>query len=222
MNTSSSPVIAADEQQRRQRIARSAYARGRRAAEAALTRRSLGERAALPRPGRGTVVVERPRTPDGTLSALTTDAAVARAAAYTAAAALAVTAARAESGIADSNELRDIVAQAGIHEQAWRDRLGDAGIDPDALDAGDPDELRDARLQEFVLDETEFESIAENTLDASADTAGPPGLDPAELAQIPEAMQLDRAEPVDITGWAEVVDIDLAAEVSTESEVQPW
>lgn len=222
MNTSSSPVMAADEQQRRQRIARSAYARGRRAAEAALTRRSLGERTASPRPGRGTVYFERPRTPDGTLSALTTDTAVARAAAYTAAAALAVTAARAESGIADSNELRDIATQAGIHEQAWRDRLGDAGIDPDALDSPDADELRDTRPDEGVLGAAEFESIAEHSLDAAADTAGPPPLDPAGLAQVPESMQLDRAEPVDITGWAEVVDIDRAAEVSTESEVQAW
>lgn len=217
-------AVSADEQIRRTRLVHAAYLRGRRAAVAAVAHRGLAQRAATPRiQVRDQVVqVRTVRQYERPLDSLDRDAAIARAAIYTAAAAVAAATARSEVALTGSAEAREMLARTEIHEQAWRDRLTESGIDVPSIETTIADLSTDTASGNVAtwpnvtseVSDSEVEAIAQDTLDTAAGSA----VEPQPLLDTLPAPVLDTV--VDITDYAEV--IDAPHEVSLDTEVGSW
>ncbi|MBY6413341.1 hypothetical protein HQ346_16725 [Rhodococcus sp. BP-252] len=218
-------AFSADEQTRRTRLAHAAYLRGRRAAVAAVAHRGLAQRANAPRTQvrEQVVQVRAVRQYERPIDHLDGDAAIARAAIYTAAAAVAAATARSEVALTDSAEAREMLARTEIHEQAWRDRLADSGIDVPSIETTIADLSTDTAPDDNVatwpnvtseVSDSEVEAIAQDTLDTAAGSA----VEPEPLLDTLPAPVLETV--VDITDYAEVIDVEHT--VSHDAEVGAW
>lgn len=216
-------VTSAEEQTRRTRLAHAAYLRGRRAAVAAVSHRGLSQRATAPRPQvRDQAQVRTVRQYERPIDSLDRDAAITRAAIYTAAAAVAAATARSEVALTHSAEAREMLARSEIHEQAWRDRLAESGIDVPSIETTIADLSTDAGVDDAVVwpnvtsevSDSEVEAIAQDTLDTAAGSAP----EPEALLETLPAPVLDTV--VDITDVAEVIDVEHS--VSLDAEVGSW
>ena len=215
-------VTSAEEQTRRTRLAHAAYLRGRRAAVAAVSHRGLSQRATAPRTQvRDQIQTRTVRQYERPIDSLDRDAAITRAAIYTAAAAVAAATARSELAVTDSDEAREMLARSEIHEQAWRDRLAESGIDVPSIETTiadlPTDGVDDAAVWPNVTSEvsdSEVEAIAQDTLDTAAGTTP----EPEPLLETLPAPILDTV--VDITDHAEVIDVEHS--VSLDAEVGSW
>lgn len=216
-------VTSAEEQTRRTRLAHAAYLRGRRAAVAAVAHRGLSQRAAAPRTQvHDQVQVRTVRQYERPIDSLDRDAAITRAAVYTAAAAVAAATARSELAVTDSAEAREMLARTEIHEQAWRDRLAESGIDVPSIETTIADLPTDTGADDAVVwpnvtsevSDSEVEAIAQDTLDTAAGSAP----EPEPLLKTLPTPVLDTV--VDITDYAEV--IDAPHSISLDAEVEAW
>ena len=178
MTRSPSPA----EQQRRSQIAASAYQRGRRAALAAARRRALPDRAAARRDEvRSRSHSYEPRSDSRAFGLLDSNASLVRAAAYLAAAGVAheLVTAQTVTSSADQSWIDDTSNRTAVHEEAWRDRLVENGIDDAVLHPGLSDDALDDLPTELAgLD---FDGIAEHTLDVSATSSD---AEPIRLADL--------------------------------------
>lgn len=221
-----SSVVTTEEQNRRTRLAHAAYLRGRRAAIAAVSSRGLGQRAAQPRiQVHERAEVRTVRQYERPIDSIAGDAAITRAAIYTAAAAVAASTARSELTLTGSDEAREMLVRTEIHEQAWRDRLAQSGIDMPSIETtiADLSSDADAGVDENVamwpnvtseVSDSEVEAIAQHTLDTAAGSVP----EPEPLLDTVPAPVLDTV--VDITDVAEVVELDQG--VSVDAEVGSW
>lgn len=221
-NSTSVSSASALDQQRRSQIAAAAYQRGRRAALAAASRRGLRERSQHRRDiesrygGTGDRRRSSERRDAGFLE---TDRAVARAAAYVAATAVAHELILGEA-VPSEHDARQWQSQTfdrtAVHEDAWRERLTESGIDDFGLD---PHLELDFVELPSDLDTVDFDAIAEHTLDLSATTAEIEPLPLSDLlSEAPTAEQVNPATPVNITDYLVEVE-SLTATASVESEV---
>lgn len=221
---SNSHLASTDDRQRRSQIAAAAYERGRRAALAAVHRRGLYARAQArhdaprARPDYG------PRSDSRAFGLLGTDLAVARASAYLAAAAVA------REMIATEVVPNDRAAQdwstaalnrTGVHEDAWRERLTDAGIDDAVLRPGlSFDALDELPAQ---LDGLDFDEIAEHTLDVSSVAAEVEPIRLSDLMLETPSQTQSSDSAVDITGnAAQVIELDHGRDAAFEGGVDSW
>lgn len=211
------------EQQRRSQIAAAAYERGRRAALAAVRRRGLYQRAQArhdvgrPQPEYGL------RSDSRAFGLLDTDLAVARAAAYLAATAVAhelVPTEPTPNEPAAQEWSAATLNRTGVHEDAWRERLTDAGIDSAVLRPG---LSVDALELPAHLDGLNFDAIAEHTLDVSSTAAD---VEPIRLSDLvldtPSYTRSDESV-VDITDRvAHVIELDRGADAAVDGGVDAW
>lgn len=212
------------EQQRRSQIAAAAYERGRRAALAAVHRRGLYQRAqdrqelmrAQPRD-------YRPRSDSRAFGLLDTDLALARAAAYLAAAAVAhemIPTEPTPNEPAAQDWSAATLNRTGVHEDAWRERLTDAGIDEAVLRPGLSVEALDLPAQ---LDGLDFDEIAEHTLDVSSTAAD---VEPIRLSDLMVGTPRNTRSSdsvVDITDHvSHVIELDRNLDSAVDGGVDAW
>lgn len=115
-----------------------------------------------------------------------------------------------------------MLARTEIHEQAWRDRLTESGIDVPSIETTIADLSTDTASGNVAtwpnvtseVSDSEVEAIAQDTLDTAAGSA----VEPQPLLDTLPAPVLDTV--VDITDYAEV--IDAPHEVSLDTEVGSW
>ncbi|MFC8181580.1 TraI DNA relaxase [Rhodococcus sp. NPDC057297] len=217
------PTVSTAESQRRSQIAAAAYERGRRAALAAVHRRGVYARAQARHAVDRTRPAYGPRSDSRAFGLLDTDLAVARASAYLAAAAVA------HEMIATEVVPNDPAAQewsaatlnrTGVHEDAWRERLTEAGIDEGVLRPGLSVDALELPAQ---LDALDFDEIAEHTLDVSSTAAD---VEPIRLSDLmfdtPGYTRSDDSV-VDITDHvAHVVELDRHLDSGVDGGVDAW
>lgn len=218
-------TISTAEQQRRSQIAAAAYERGRRAAFAAARRRSLYQR----EHDRGESVRSRPhsyeqRSDSRAPGLLNSDVALARAAAYLAAASVAHELVASEL-IPDTESAQDwsraTSNRTEVHEDAWRERLTNAGIDDAVLRPGISLEVLELPTE---LESLDFDDIAEHTFDVSATSSD---LEPIRLSDLmletPRSTRSRDDSVIDITDRvARVIEIDRSADAGIEGGVDAW
>lgn len=220
-----STTTSSAERQRRSQIAAAAYERGRRAAFAAARRRSLYQR----EQDRGEAVRSRPfayepRSDSRAPGLLNSDVAVARAAAYLAAAAVAheLVAGELIPNTEQAQEWSRATAnRTGVHEDAWRERLTDAGIDEDVLRPGISLDVLELPAELETLD---FDDIAEHTFDVSSTSSD---VEPVRLSDLmldtPRSTRSKDNSVVDITDRvAQVIEIDRSVDAAVDGGVDPW
>lgn len=221
----SSQTASTAEQQRRSQIAAAAYERGRRAALAAARRRSLPNRAHARRDEiRARPHSYEPRSDSRAFGLLDSDVSLVRAAAY-----LAATGVAAELATVDANRSTDPVQQDWadatldrlvVHEDAWRERIVDNGIDDAVLWPGLSLDFVDLPAELGVID---FDDIAEHTLDVSSTAAD---VEPIRLADLMlETPRQNRSSDsvVDITDRvSNVIEIDRSVDAALDGGVDAW
>lgn len=220
---SNSSLVSTAEQQRRSQIAAAAYERGRRAALAAVRRRGLYQRAQSRQDVVRTQPQYGPRSDSRAFGLLDTDLAVARAAAYLAATAVAHELIATEP-IPIDRAAQDWSAatlnRTGVHEDAWRERLTDAGIDDAVLRPGLSVDALELPAQ---LDGLDFDEIAEHTLDVSSTAAD---VEPIRLSDLMlDTPSYTRSEDsvVDITDRvSHVVELDRGTDAAVDGGVDVW
>ncbi|MET4050458.1 MULTISPECIES: TraI DNA relaxase [unclassified Rhodococcus (in: high G+C Gram-positive bacteria)] len=222
MNTGS---VSTGEHQRRSQIAAAAYERGRRAALAAIHRKGLHQRAQTRRDVVQTRPAEyRPRSDSRAFNMIDTDLALARAAAYMAAATVAHEMIPTEA-IPNEQAAQDWSAAAlnrtGVHEDAWRERLTDAGIDEAVLRPGlSVDALDELPAQ---LDGLDFDEIAEHTLDVSSTAADVEPIRLSDLMLETPSQTQSSDSAIDVTGnLAQVIELDHGRDAAFEGGVDTW
>ncbi|MGU3438242.1 TraI DNA relaxase [Actinomycetes bacterium M1A6_2h] len=216
-------TAATAEQQRRSQIAAAAYDRGRRAALAAARRRSLPERArALRDEIRSRPHSYEPRSDSRAFGLLDSDLSVARAAAYLAAAGVAheLVASETFTDPADLDWAAGTTNRTAVHEDAWRERLVDNGIDDAVLRPGLSLDVLELPTELAGLD---VDDIAEHTLDVSSTSAD---VDPIRLSDLMlETPRQNRPSNsiIDITDRVgQVIEIDRGVDSATDPGVDPW
>ena len=217
--------VSTAELQRRSQIAAAAYERGRRATLAAARRRSLPDRAHVRREEiRARSHSYDPRSDSRAFGLLDSDVSLVRAAAYLAATgvALELTAVHANSSTDPvQQEWADTTGnRLAVHEDAWRDRIVDSGIDNAVLW---PDLSLDFLELPAELDAIDFDAIAEHTLDVSSTAAD---VEPIRLSDLMlETPRQERSSDsvVDITDRvAQVIELDRSVDTAVEAGVDAW
>lgn len=220
-------TVSTAELQRRSQIAAAAYERGRRAALSAARRRSLPDRANARREEiRSRSHSYEPRSDSRAFGLLDSDMSLVRAAAYLAATGVAL-----ELAAGHANTFTDPVQQdwavatadrLDVHEDAWRDRIVDNGIDNAVLW---PDLSLDFLELPAELDAVDFVDIAEHTLDVSSTAAD---VEPIRLADLmletPRQTQTRSNDSVvDITDRvANVIELDPNLDTAVDGGVDTW
>jgi hypothetical protein len=216
-------TISTAELQRRSQIAAAAYERGRRAALAAARRRSLPDRANVRRDEiRARSHSYEPRSDSRAFGLLDTDVSLVRAAAYLAASGVAhelITAQTFTDPV--QQEWADAtVNRTAVHEDAWRERLVDNGIDDAVLRPG---LSMDALELPAELDGLDFDDIAEHTLDVSSTSADVEPLRLVDLLRETPRQEQSSGSVVDITDRvAQVIELDRGVDAAVEGGVDAW
>ncbi|MEH6807055.1 MAG: TraI DNA relaxase [Rhodococcus erythropolis] len=216
-------TVSTAELQRRSQIAAAAYERGRRAALAAARRRSLPDRAHTRREEiRARSYSYEPRSDSRSFELLDSDVSLVRAAAYLAASGVAheLIAAQTFTDPVQQDWADATVDRTAVHEDAWRERLIDNGIDDAVLRPGLSLEALELPAE---LDGLDFDDIAEHTLDVSSTAAD---VEPIRLADLMlDTPRQDRSSEsvVDITNRvAQVIEIDRGVDTAVEGGVDAW
>ena len=216
-------TVSTAELQRRSQIAAAAYERGRRATLAAARRRSLTDRAQVRREEiRTRSHSYEPRSDSRAFGLLDTDVSLVRAAAYLAATGVAheLITAQTFTDPAQQKWADATVDRTAVHEDAWRERLVDNGIDDAVLRPG---LSLDALELPAELDGLDFDDIAEHTLDVSSTAAD---VEPLRLADLMlDTPRQDRSSDsvVDITDRvARVIELDRGVDTAVEGGVDAW
>lgn len=213
------PVSTA-EMQRRSQIAAAAYERGRRAALNAARRCSLPDRVDARRDEiRSRPHSYEPRSDSRAPGLLDSDLSVARAAAFLAAACVAheLIAAQAFTDPVQQDWADTTATRTAVHEDAWRERLVDNGIDDAVLRPG-------LSLDALELPaELDFDDIAERTLDVSS-TAG--DAEPLRLVDLlrekPQHSRTSEGVVDTTTRVARVIDNDRTIDAAIDGGVDAW
>lgn len=216
-------TVSTAELQRRSQIAAAAYERGRRATLAAARRRSLPDRAHVRREEiRSRSHSYEPRSDSRAFGMLDTDLSLVRAAAYLAASGVAheLITAQIFTDPVQQEWADATVNRTAVHEDAWRERLVDNGIDDAVLRPG---LSMDALELPAELDGLDFDDIAEHTLDVSSTSAD---VEPLRLVDLlretPRQEQLS-GSVVDITDRvAQVIELDRGVDTAVEGGVDAW
>nr|WP_181715746.1 TraI DNA relaxase [Cryobacterium sp.]QJS06124.1 hypothetical protein [Cryobacterium sp.] len=215
--------VSTAELQRRSQIAAAAYERGRRAALAAARRRSLPDRAHVRREEiRTRTHSYEPRSDSRAFGLLDTDLSLARAAAYLAASGVAheLITAQTFTDPVQQDWADTTTNRTAVHEDAWRERLVDNGIDDAVLRPG---LSMDALELPAELDGLDFDDIAEHTLDVSSTSADVEPLRLVDLLRETPRREQSPGSVVDITDRvAQVIDIDRGIDTTVESGVDAW
>ncbi|WP_032366019.1 hypothetical protein [Rhodococcoides fascians] len=215
--------VSTAELQRRSQIAAAAYERGQRAALAAARRRSLPDRAHV----RREEILARshsyePRTDSRAFGLLDSDVSLARAAAYLAATGVAHELITAQTFTDPTQqEWADAtVNRTAVHEDAWRERLVDNGIDDAVLRPG---LSLDALELPAELGGLDFDDIAEHTLDVSSTAADVEPLRLVDLMLETPRQERSSGSVVDITDRvARVIELDRGVDTAVEAGVDAW
>lgn len=219
--TTTSVSIA--EQQRRSQIAAAAYERGRRAALAAARRRSLPDRAHARREEIHTRTHSyESRSDSRAFGLLDSDLALVRAAAYLAATGVAHELITAQTFIdpIEQDWADATTDRTAVHEDAWRERLIDNGIDDAVLRPGLPLDVLELPAE---LDGLDFDDIAEHTLDVSSTAADVEPIRLSDLMLETPSQTQSSDSTVDITGnAAQVIDLDHGRDAAFEGGVDSW
>ncbi|MEV8237003.1 TraI DNA relaxase [Rhodococcus sp. NPDC077669] len=214
-------TVSTAELQRRSQIAAAAYERGRRAALAAARRRSLPDRAHVHREEIRAHSYE-PRSDSHAFGLLDSDLSLARAAAFLAATGVAheLIAAQTFTDPVQQDWADATADRTAVHEDAWRQRLVDNGIDDAVLRPGLSLDVLELPAE---LDGLDFDDIAERTLDVSSTAAD---VEPIRLADLMlETPRQNRPSDsvVDITDRvANVIEIDRGVDAAVEAGVDAW
>ncbi|OZD68911.1 TraI DNA relaxase [Rhodococcus sp. 06-1059B-a] len=211
------------ELQRRSQIAAAAYERGRRATLAAARRRSLSDRAHVCREEiRTRSHSYEPRSDSRAFGLLDSDVSLVRAAAYLAASGVAHELITAQTFTDPAQqEWADATGnRTAVHEDAWRERLVDNGIDDAALRPG---LSMDALELPAELDGLDFDDIAEHTLDVSSTSADVEPLRLVDLLRETPRQEQSSGSVVDITDRvAQVIELDRGVDAAVEGGVDAW
>lgn len=216
-------TVSTAELQRRSQIAAAAYERGRRAALAAARRRSLPDRAHVRRDEiRARSHSYEPRSDSRAFGLLNSDVSLVRAAAYLAATGVA-------HELIASQTFTDPVQQdwadatadrTAVHEDAWRQRLVDNGVDDAVLRPGLSLDVLELPAELGGLD---FDDIAEHTLDVSSTSADVEPLRLADLMLETPRQERSSGSVVDITDRvARVIELDRGVDTAVEGGVEAW
>ncbi|CCQ18281.1 MAG: TraI DNA relaxase [Rhodococcus sp. (in: high G+C Gram-positive bacteria)] len=215
--------VSTAELQRRSQIAAAAYERGRRAALAAARRRSLPDRAHTRREEiRARSHSYEPRSDSRAFGLIDSDLSLARAAAFLAATGVAheLIAAQTFTDPVQQEWANATFDRTAVHEDAWRERLIDNGIDDAVLRPGLSLDVLELPAE---LDGLDFDDIAERTLDVSSTAAD---VEPIRLADLMlETPRQNRPSEsvVDITDRvANVIEIDRGVDAATGAGVDAW
>ncbi|KZF06330.1 MULTISPECIES: hypothetical protein [unclassified Rhodococcus (in: high G+C Gram-positive bacteria)] len=215
--------VSTAELQRRSQIAAAAYERGRRATLAAARRRNLPDRAHVRREEiRSRSHSYEPRSDSRAFGMLDTDVSLARAAAYLAASGVAHELITAQTFTDPTQqEWADAtVNRTAVHEDAWRERLVDNGIDDAVLRPG---LSMDALELPAELDGLDFDDIAEHTLDVSSTSADVEPLRLVDLLRETPRQEQSSDSVVDITDRvAQVIELDRGVDAAVEGGVDAW
>ncbi|OZE28470.1 TraI DNA relaxase [Rhodococcus sp. 05-2254-5] len=216
-------TVSTAEQQRRSQIAAAAYERGRRATLAAARRRSLPDRAHTRRDEiRSRSHSYEPRSDSRAFGLLDTDVSLVRAAAYLAASGVAheLIAAQTFTDPAQQEWADATVNRTAVHEDAWRERLIDNGIDDAVLRPGLSLDVLELPAE---LDGLDFEDIAEHTLDVSSTSADVEPLRLVDLLRETPRQEQSSGSVVDITDRvARIIEIDRGIDAAVEGGVDAW
>ena len=216
-------TVSTAELQRRSQIAAAAYERGRRAALAAARRRSLPDRAHTRREEiRARSHSYEPRSDSRAIGLLDTDVSLVRAAAYLAASGVAheLIAGQTFTDPVQQDWADATADRTAVHEDAWRQRLVDNGVDDAVLRPG---LSLDALELPFKLDGLDFDDIAEHTLDVSSTAADVEPIRLADLMLDTPRQNRSSDSVVDITNRvANVIEIDRGLDKATEAGVDAW
>ena len=211
------------EQQRRSQIAAAACERGRRAALAAARRRGLPDRAHARRDEIPSLPHSyEPRSDSRAFGLLDSDLSLARAAAFLAATGVAheLIAAQTFTDPVQQDWADATADRTAVHEDAWRQRLVDNGIDDAVLRPGLSLDVLELPAE---LDGLDFDDIAEHTLDVSSTAAD---VEPIRLADLMlETPRQNRPSEsvIDITNRvANVIEIDRGVDTAVEAGVDAW
>lgn len=215
--------VSTAELQRRSQIAAAAYERGRRAALAAARRRSLPDRAHTRREEiRARSHSYEPRSDSRAFGLIDSDLSLARAAAFLAATGVAheLIAAQTFTDPVQQDWADTTTNRTAVHEDAWRERLIDNGIDDAVLRPG---LSMDALELPAELDGLDFDDIAEHTLDVSSTSADVEPLRLVDLLRETPRQEQSPGSVVDITDRvAQVIEIDRGIDTTVESGVDAW
>lgn len=215
--------VSTAELQRRSQIAAAAYERGRRATLAAARRRSLPDRAYVRREEiRSRSHSYEPRSDSRAFGMLDTDVSLVRAAAYLAASGVAhelITAQTFTDPV--QQEWADAtVNRTAVHEDAWRERLVDNGVDDAVLRPGLSMEALELPAE---LDGLDFDDIAEHTLDVSSTSADVEPLRLVDLLRETPRQEQSSGSVVHITDRvAQVIELDRGVDAAFEGGVDAW
>jgi hypothetical protein len=215
--------VSTAELQRRSQIAAAAYERGRRATLAAARRRSLPDRAHVRREEiRSRTHSYEPRSDSRAFGLLDSDVSLVRAAAYLAASGVAheLITAQTFTDPAQQKWADATVNRTAVHEDAWRERLVDNGIDDAVLRPG---LSMDALELPAELDGLDFDDIAEHTLDVSSTSADVEPLRLVDLLRETPRQEQSSGSVVDITDRVtQVIELDRGIDAGVEGGVDPW
>jgi hypothetical protein len=216
-------TVSTAELQRRSQIAAAAYERGRRATLAAARRRSLPDRAHVRREEiRSRSHSYEPRSDSRAFGLLDTDVSLVRAAAYLAASGVAheLITAQTFTDPVQQEWAEATVNRTAAHEDAWRERLVDNGIDDAVLRPG---LSMDALELPAELDGLDFDDIAEHTLDVSSTSADVEPLRLVDLLRETPRQEQSSGSVVDITDRvAQVIELDRGVDAAVEGGVDAW
>lgn len=216
-------TVSTAELQRRSQIAAAAYERGRRAALAAARRRSLPDRAHV----RRDEILARshsyePRSDSRAFGLLNSDVSLVRAAAYLAATGVAheLIAGQTFTDPARQDWADATADRTAVHEDAWRQRLVDNGVDDAVLRPGLSLEVLELPADLNGLD---FDDIAEHTLDVSSTSADVEPLRLADLMLDTPRQERSSGSVVDITDRvARIIELDRGVDTAVEGGVDAW
>ena len=215
--------VSTAELQRRSQIAAAAYERGRRAALAAARRRSLPDRAHTRREEiRARSHSYEPRSDSRAFGLIDSDLSLARAAAFLAATGVAheLSAAPTFTDPVQQEWANATFDRTAVHEDAWRERLIDNGIDDAVLRPGLSLDVLELPAE---LDGLDFDDIAEHTLDVSSTSADVEPLRLVDLLRETPRQEQSPGSVVDITDRvAQVIEIDRGIDTTVESGVDAW
>lgn len=215
--------VSTAELQRRSQIAAAAYERGRRATLAAARRRSLPDRAHVRREEiRTRSHSYEPRSDSRAFGLLDSDVSLVRAAAYLAASGVAheLITAQTFTDPAQQEWADTTVNRTAVHEDAWRERLVDNGIDDAVLRPG---LSLDALELPAELDGLDFDDIAEHTLDVSSTAADVEPLRLVDLMLETPRQERSSDSVVYITDRvAQVIELDRGVDTAVDAGVEAW
>ena len=215
--------VSTAELQRRSQIAAAAYERGRRATLAAARRRSLHDRAHVRREEiRARSHSYDPRSDSRAFGLLDSDVSLVRAAAYLAATGVAheLITAQTFTDLIQQEWADATVDRTAVHEDAWRERLVDNGIDDAVLRPG---LSLDALELPAELDGLDFDDIAEHTLDVSSTAADVEPLRLVDLMLETPRQERSSDSVVYITDRvAQVIELDRGVDTAVDAGVEAW